>query len=283
MFNRFGNVDCSGVSRVVGIFIGDVRDRDRLHRAMNDVNIVIHAAALKQVPACERDPFEAVKTNIMGAVNVIDAAVDSGVEQVIGLSTDKAVNPVNLYGATKLCQEKLFIQGNSYSGASGTRLSCCRYGNVMASRGSVIPKFLEQRENGKITITDPRMTRFWLTLDQVVRFVIRCLERMHGGEVFVPKVPSMNIMDLARAVAANCEVELIGIRPGEKLHEVLISEEEAHHTVELDEMYVIQPLHPWWGGENWSEGEPVPDRFRFASDTNDRWLSKEEMRSLLDG
>jgi UDP-N-acetylglucosamine 4,6-dehydratase len=264
-------------------FIGDVRDVDRLRRAMNGVDIVVHAAALKQVPACEYNPIEAVMTNVMGARNVIDAALDTGVSRVMALSTDKAVNPINLYGATKLVAEKLFVQANAYSGAGPTRFSCVRYGNVVGSRGSVIPLFLKQRENGTITVTDPRMTRFWITLEQGVRLVIRCIEQMHGGEVFVPKIPSMNIMDLAQAIAPDCQVEQIGIRPGEKLHEVLISEDEARHTLELDDMFVVQPVHPWWFSDNWRDGRPLPDGFRYGSDTNTQWLRVEDLRALVEG
>ena len=263
-------------------FIGDVRDRDRLYRAFAGVDIVVHAAALKQVPACEYNPFEAVQTNVVGAKNVIDVAIDQGVSKVMTISTDKAVNPINLYGATKLCAEKLFVQGNSYSGEGGPRFSCARYGNVAGSRGSVVPLFLQQRQNGKITITDPRMTRFWITLEQGVEFVIRCIEQMHGGEVFVPKIPSMNIVDLAKAVAPECEIEHIGIRPGEKLHETLVSEDEARHTVELDDMYIIQPVRSWWRVENWAGVRPLPDGFRHTSDTNTCWLSVEELRSLME-
>ena len=262
-------------------FIGDVRDADRLRRAMNGVDMVVHAAALKQVPACEYNPIEAIMTNVMGARNVIDAALDTGITKVMALSSDKAVNPINLYGATKLCAEKLFVQSNAYSGFHGTRFGCARYGNVVGSRGSVIPVFLEQRRNGCITVTDPRMTRFWITLEQGVRFVIRCIEQMHGGEVFVPKIPSMNIMDLVKAVAPDCKVEYIGIRPGEKLHEVLISEDEARHTVELEDMYVVQPVHPWWQVENWAGGKPLPDGFRYTSDTNSLWLSVDELRGFI--
>lgn len=268
--------------RSLRYFIGDVRDVNRLRRAMNGVDIVVHAAALKQVPACEYNPIEAIMTNVMGARNVIDAALDTGVKKVMALSTDKAVNPINLYGATKLCAEKLFVQSNAYSGFHGTRFSCVRYGNVVGSRGSVIPVFLEQRRNGRVTVTDPRMTRFWITLEQGVRFVIRCIEQMHGGEVFVPKIPRMNIMDLVQAVAPGCEVEYIGIRPGEKLHEVLISEDEARHTVEVEDMYVIQPPHPWWQVENWAGGKPLPDGFRYTSDTNPQWLSVDELRALIE-
>lgn len=262
-------------------FLGDVRDRDRLHRAMNDVNIVIHAAALKQVPACERDPFEAVKTNIMGAVNVIDTAIDSGVEQVIALSTDKAVNPINLYGATKLCSEKLFTQGNAYSGIGGPIFSCARYGNVVGSRGSAIPLFIKQRDNGVITVTDKRMTRFWITLDKGVEFVINCLQRMQGGEIFVPKIPSMNIMDLVNAIAPDCEVTFTGIRPGEKVHEVLISSDEARQGLEFPDMFVIQPAQPWWGEGNLDDGAALPDAFSYSSDNNPEWLSVDEIRNMV--
>jgi UDP-N-acetylglucosamine 4,6-dehydratase len=262
-------------------FIGDVRDKGRLNRALHGVDIVVHAAALKQVPACEYNPFEAVQTNIMGAKNVIDAAIDQGVKKVMAISTDKAVNPINLYGATKLCAEKLFVQGNSYSGEGGPRFSCARYGNVVGSRGSVVPLFSEQRKNGVITVTNPEMTRFWITLEQGVKLVIRCIELMHGGEIFVPKIPSMSMMDLAKAIASDCQIEYIGIRPGEKLHEVLISEDEARHTLELDDMYIIQPVHPWWRMENWASAKPLPDGFLFSSDTNTRWLSTEELLSLI--
>ena len=262
-------------------FIGDVRDRDRLDRAMNDVSIVIHAAALKQVPACERDPFEAVKTNIMGAVNVIDAAIDSGVEQVVALSTDKAVNPINIYGATKLCAEKLFVQGNAYSGIGGTKFSCVRYGNVMGSRGSAIPLFQQQRANGVITVTDQRMTRFWITLDKGIEFVLNCLQTMHGGEIFVPKIPSMNIMDLVKAIAPDCDVTFTGIRPGEKIHEVLISPDEARQTLEFPDMFVIQPGHAWWGDNDWNHGTQLSDGFAYSSENNPRWLTVEELQDMV--
>jgi UDP-N-acetylglucosamine 4,6-dehydratase len=263
-------------------FIGDVRDKDRLYRAFEGIDVVIHAAALKQVPACEYNPFEAVQTNINGAKNIIDAAIDRGVKRVVALSTDKAVNPVNLYGATKLVAEKLFIQGNSYAGAAGARFACVRYGNVVGSRGSVVPLFKEQRKTGTITITDERMTRFWITLEQGVRFVIRCAEQMHGGEVFVPKIPSMHVTDLANVVAPGCKVEITGIRPGEKLHEVLVHEDEARHTLELDDMFVVQPLFPWWTRDHWAEGRALPDGFRFSSDTNTRWLSGGELQAMID-
>jgi UDP-N-acetylglucosamine 4,6-dehydratase len=261
-------------------FIGDVRDSDRLRRAMNGIDIVVHAAALKQVPACEYNPIEAIMTNIIGARNVIDAALDTGVKKVMAISTDKAVNPINLYGATKLCAEKLFIQSNSYSGAHGTKFSCARYGNVVGSRGSVIPLFLEQRRTGRVTVTDPRMTRFWLTLEQGVRFVIRCVEQMYGGEVFVPKIPSMNIIDLVQAIAPDCKVDYIGIRPGEKLHEVLLSEDESRHALDIGDMYVIQPIYNWWQEEKRYNGESLPEGFRYASNTNSQWLSIDELREL---
>jgi UDP-N-acetylglucosamine 4,6-dehydratase len=263
-------------------FIGDVRDLDRLRRAFEGVDIVVHAAALKQVPACEYNPMEAIKTNILGSSNVIDAALDAGVERVIALSTDKAVNPINLYGATKLAAEKLFIQSNSYAGGRKTRFACVRYGNVVGSRGSVVPVFLRQRDNGEVTITDDRMTRFWISLDQGVRFVIRCAEQMHGGEVFVPKIPSMSIIDLAKSIAPDAKVNVIGIRPGEKLHEVLISEDEARTTVELDDMYVVQPAEALWFGRDWEkQGRLITEEYRFASNTNSIWLDVDQINSII--
>ncbi|MBW6474092.1 MAG: UDP-N-acetylglucosamine 4,6-dehydratase (inverting) [Anaerolineaceae bacterium] len=263
-------------------FIGDVRDLDRMRRAFEGVDIVVHAAALKQVPACEYNPMEAIKTNILGSSNVIDAALDAGVERVVALSTDKAVNPVNLYGATKLAAEKLFIQSNSYAGGRKTRFSCVRYGNVVGSRGSVVPVFLRQRENGEITVTDDRMTRFWISLEQGVRFVIRCAENMHGGEVFVPKIPSMSIIDLAKAIAPEAKVNVVGIRPGEKLHEVLISEDEARTTVELEDMFVVQPAEALWFGRDWEkQGKLISDEFRYASNTNTNWLDLAQINSII--
>jgi UDP-N-acetylglucosamine 4,6-dehydratase len=261
--------------------IGDVRDVERLKRALSGVTVVVHAAALKQVPACEYNPFEAIQTNIMGGRNVIDAAIDQGVRRILALSTDKAVNPINLYGATKLCAEKVFVQANAYAGARDTSFSCARYGNVVGSRGSVIPVFMEQRRRGRITITDPRMTRFWLTLEQGVKFVVRCLEQMHGGEIFVPKIPSMRLVDLAETVAPGCQVEYIGIRPGEKLHEVLVSDDESRQTLETEDMYVIQPSHPWWKSGNWISAKPLPEGFRYSSDTNERWLTRRELEELV--
>ena len=263
-------------------FIGDVRDLPRLRRAFNGVDIVVHAAALKQVPACEYNPMEAIKTNILGSSNVVDAALDTGVKKVLALSTDKAVNPVNLYGATKLAAEKLMVQSNAYAGGMTTRYSCVRYGNVVGSRGSVVPLFLKQRETGEITLTDDRMTRFWISLDQGVRFVIRCIEEMHGGEVFVPKIPSMKMVDLARAIAPEAAIRVIGIRPGEKLHEVLISEDEARTTVELEDMYVVQPAAALWFGHHWSDlGELLPDGYHYASDNNDEWLTVKEIQEIV--
>ena len=263
-------------------FIGDVRDPGRLQRALAGVTVVVHAAALKQVPACEYNPFEAIQTNIMGGRNVIDAAIDQGVQRILALSTDKAVNPINLYGATKLCAEKMFVQANAYAGSQETRFSCARYGNVVGSRGSVIPVFMEQRKRGRITLTDPRMTRFWLTLEHGVRFVISAVEQMHGGEIFVPKIPSMRLVDLAEAIAPGCAVECIGIRPGEKLHEVLLSEDEARNAVELEEMYIVQPSHPWWKRTNWVQGRELPEGFRYTSDSNEHWLTNEQLQELID-
>ena len=263
-------------------FLGDIRDLDRLKRAFKDVDIVVHAAALKQVPACEYNPFEAIKTNILGSQNVIDAALDCGVKKVLAISTDKAVNPVNLYGVTKLGAEKLFIQSNSYAGGRETRFSCTRYGNVVGSRGSVVPVFLQQRHTGKLTVTDERMTRFWISLDQGVRFVIRCIEQMHGGEVFVPKIPSMSVKDLGAAIAPECEIVYSGIRPGEKLHEVLVSEDEARSTVELDDMYVVQPTGTLWFGKEWEKlGKKLPDGFRYASNTNTDWLDLDGVKAMI--
>ncbi len=263
-------------------FIGDVRDRERLSRAFYSVNIVVHAAALKQVPACEYNPMEAIKTNILGSSNVADAAIENGVEKVLALSTDKAVNPINLYGATKLAAEKLLIQSNAYAGGRNTRIACTRYGNVVGSRGSVVPLFLQQRPSGHLTITDERMTRFWISLEQGVRFVIRCIEQMQGGEVFVPKIPSMSMMDLAKAVAPEAQVDIIGIRPGEKLHETLISEDEARTTVELPDMFVVQPASAMWFGHAWEkQGKPLPDGFKYSSNNNTDWLDLSRINEMI--
>jgi UDP-N-acetylglucosamine 4,6-dehydratase len=262
-------------------FIGDVRDVSRLRRAMNGVDVVVHAAALKQVPACEYNPLEAIATNVEGARNVIDAALDTGVKRVLALSTDKAVSPANLYGATKLLAEKLFTQANVYHGAGPTRFSSVRYGNVVGSRGSVVPLFREQRKNRKLTVTDPRMTRFWITLEGGARFVIQCCERMHGGEVFVPKLPSTGIMDLAEAVAPGCDVDCIGIRPGEKLHECLISEDEARGTRDAGTFFIIQPEHGFWNHANWKEAKAVGEGFRYASNTNPKHLTIAEIQQMI--
>lgn len=263
-------------------FIGDVRDEARLRRAMNGVDIVVHAAALKQVPACEYNPIEAIMTNIMGAKNVIEAALDRGVDRVLAMSTDKATAPINLYGATKLVAEKLFVQANAYRGKEGTRFACVRYGNVVGSRGSVIPLFRKQRESGTITITDERMTRFWITLEQGVKFVISSIEKMYGGEVFIPKIPSMNIMDLAKLMAPECNINMIGIRPGEKLHESMISADEARQAVELSDRFVIKPAHSWWQASNWDGAQTLPDGFSYSSDTNDQWLTALELQRMID-
>ena len=262
-------------------FIGDVRDRDRLNRAFYDVDYVVHAAALKQVPAAEYNPFEAVKTNILGAENVINASIDHGIKRVIGLSTDKAANPANLYGATKLCSDKLFIGGNSYAGGRISRFGVVRYGNVLGSRGSVVPFFMKMRETGVLPITDPRMTRFWITLEQAVEFVLNKFEIMQGGEIFIPKIPSMKITDLADAIAPECEQKIIGIRPGEKLHEVMVPADDARKTLEYDDHFLIQPEFKEWGNGNWKDGKKVPDSFRYSSDNNTDWLTVNEIRELI--
>ena len=264
-------------------FIGDVRDRERLYRAMSGIDVVVHAAALKQVPALEYNPMEAVKTNIDGAENVINAAIDCGVKKVMALSTDKAVNPINLYGATKLVAEKLFTQGNIYADPRGTKFSCARYGNVVGSRGSVIPLFVEQRSSGTITITDDRMTRFWITLDQGVRFVLKNIERMAGGEVFVPKIPSMRLKDLAEIIAPGCQVRSIGIRAGEKLHETLVSRNECPHTYEHEEMFVVEPPIVFRKPESWpwANGPRMAAGTKYSSDTNGSWLGREELLRMI--
>jgi UDP-N-acetylglucosamine 4,6-dehydratase len=265
-------------------FIGDVRDRDRMYRAFDGADIVVHAAALKQVPAAEYNPLEAIKTNIMGAANVIDAAVDRNVKKVLALSTDKAANPINLYGATKLCSDKLFVAANAYSGFHKTQFSVVRYGNVVGSRGSVIPYFLAQRATGRLTITDPRMTRFLITLDQGVDFVLKSLGEMLGGEIFVPKIPSVKVTDLARVIAPECVHETIGIRPGEKLHEAMIGEDDARLTLEFDKHYVIQPTHSFWNHKDYASGrggKPCIDGFKYTSDGNPWTLGDDEIRSLV--
>lgn len=263
-------------------FIGDVRDKERLQRAFMGVDYVIHAAAMKQVPAAEYNPTECIKTNIYGAQNVINVAADRGVKHVLALSTDKAASPVNLYGATKLCSDKLFIAANAFVSNDVTRFCVVRYGNVMGSRGSVIPLFLKQREQGRLTVTEPRMTRFWITLEQGVEFVLSCLEHMLGGELYVPKLPSMNIMDLAEAVAPGCETEVVGIRPGEKIHEVMVTADDARLTREYDDHYVILPSNEFINRRFESNGgRPVPEGFEYSSGANPWVLSVEELRATL--
>jgi UDP-N-acetylglucosamine 4,6-dehydratase len=265
-------------------FLGDVRDKERLYRAFDGIEVVVHAAAMKQVPASEYNPMEAIKTNVIGAENVINVCIDQEVQHVIALSTDKAANPVNLYGATKLCADKLFIAANTLSGRHRTRFSVVRYGNVIGSRGSVIPFFMQCRKNGVLPITDERMTRFWITLGEGVQFVLKSLSRMHGGEIFVPKIPSMNIMDVAKVVAPECRTETTGIRPGEKLHEALITADDAYHTIEFDDHYVIQPNDVWWDRQEYLKsagGKPVSDGFQYTSDTNSVWMTRDALTALL--
>lgn len=262
-------------------FIGDVRNPERVERALRGVNIVIHAAAMKRIEVCEYNPFEAIQTNIIGTQNVINKAIDCGIERVICVSTDKAANPVNLYGATKLCQEKIVVQSNSYVGPKKTRLSCVRYGNVVGSRGSVVQLFKSQKEKKELTITDERMTRFWITLDQAVRFVHSSIEMSQGGEIFVPKIPSMKITDLASVICPDAKIKKIGIRPGEKLHEVMITEDESRSAVELSDRFIIKPEYPWWSKDWHAEGKSLEEAFRYASNTNDQWLSKPELEELV--
>lgn len=271
-----------GGDRRLRFFLGDIRDADRLRRAMEGVDLVVHAAALKQVPACEYNPFEAVMTNIIGAQNIINAALDRQVPKVLAISTDKAVNPVNLYGATKMCMEKLFVAANHYAGKNHkTRMACARYGNVVGSRGSVIPVFRAQRATGTLTLTDPRMTRFWLTLEQGVQFVLNSIESMQGGEVFVPKIPSMSMPDLAKAIAPGCKIRVTGIRPGEKLHECLLTEDESRHALDMGKHFVILPEHPLWGFKGYKKGRKLPEGFRYASDNNAEWLKSRELLKMI--
>jgi len=262
-------------------FIGDVRDESRLHRAFQGVDIVVHAAALKHVPVAEYNPFEAVKTNVIGAENVINMAIDNGVQKVVALSSDKAVNPINMYGATKLCADKMFVAGNSYS-AGHARFSVVRYGNVLGSRGSVIPVFRELKKTGIIPITDERMTRFWITLDQGVGLVLKAIECMQGGEIFVPKIPSMKITDLAEVVAPGIPRKTVGIRPGEKLHEVLIPKDEMRRTLEFSDMYVICPDEEGWDNAKLKRGKLVKDEFEYSSDANKQWLTTKELKKMVD-
>ncbi|MFA5412011.1 MAG: UDP-N-acetylglucosamine 4,6-dehydratase (inverting) [Candidatus Micrarchaeia archaeon] len=262
-------------------FIGDVRDSRRLYRAMEGVDIVIHAAALKHVPVCEYNPLEAVDTNINGARNVIDAALDTGVDKVLALSTDKAVQPVNLYGATKLVAEKLFVQANAYAGQKKTRFACVRYGNVMGSSGSIVPLFLKQKESGEVTITDERMTRFWITLEQGVDFVMNSIHRMKGGEIFVPKIPSTKVTDLADVIAPGARRKIIGIRPGEKIHETLLTADEARHAKEFPDHFIIEPEHRFWKSDNHNEGKKLTGDFSYSSDNNPVRLNNEQIASML--
>lgn len=268
-------------------FIGDVRDQERLYRAFEGVDIVIHAAALKQVPTAEYNPFEVIKTNIMGAENIIGASIDRGVKKVIALSTDKAANPINLYGATKLCSDKLFISGNNYSTKLRTQFSVVRYGNVMGSRGSVIPLFLKDRHKGVLPITDLRMTRFWITVEEGARFVLKALTSMIGGELYVPKIPSMKIVDLAKVIAPKAKLREIGIRPGEKLHELMITKDDARHTIEFNDHYLIQPVFTWWNSDeffrhNRTKAKKVLGDFEYTSNGNKEWLSSRELKTVIE-
>ena len=266
--------------------LGDVRDKDRLVRVFEGVDYVIHAAALKQVPAAERNPEEYIKTNVLGAMNIIEAALRNNVKKVVALSTDKACNPINLYGATKLCADKLFVAENYSLESHRTKFAVVRYGNVLGSRGSVIPFFQERAKTGKLPITDELMTRFWITLDQAVYFVIHCLERAKGGEIFVPRIPSMKIVDLAKAIAPGCQQEVVGIRPGEKVHETLISEDEARNSVEFKECYVVQPSsdlrNELLKGRNGSLGKLCSEGFRYSSENNTAWLTVKDLRELAE-
>jgi UDP-N-acetylglucosamine 4,6-dehydratase len=264
-------------------FIGDVRDRSRLARAMHGIDYVVHAAALKQVDTAEYNPYEFVQTNVNGSQNVIDAAIDAGVRRVVALSTDKASSPINLYGATKLCADRLFVSGNNYAAAYDTRFSVVRYGNVMGSRGSVIPMFQRLAAEGvPLPITDERMTRFWITLPQAVAFVIESFEMMTGGEIYVPRIPSMRVADLAGAIAPGAPTREIGIRPGEKLHEEMIAADDSRRTLRLGDRYVVMPYIGGWGYVPPTEGEPVPDGFAYQSDTNDLWLTVDDLSTLIE-
>lgn len=265
-------------------FLGDIRDKDRLYRAFEDIDIVIHAAALKQVPAAEYNPFEFIKTNVIGAENIINAALDRGVKHVVALSTDKAAAPINLYGATKLCSDKLFTAANNAKGKRDIRFSVVRYGNVIGSRGSVVPFFLNKRKEGVLPITHPGMTRFNITLQEGVELVLMALEKAWGGEIFVPKLPSYKILDLAKAVGPNCEHTIVGIRAGEKIHEEMITETDALSTIEFDSYYVIAPTSPIWNVAEYTKhfgGKQVAEGFKYNSGTNTEWLSPEELRTMI--
>jgi UDP-N-acetylglucosamine 4,6-dehydratase (inverting) len=261
--------------------IGDVRDKERLSRAMDGVDVVVHAAALKHVTVAEYNPIEAIRTNVDGTANVVNAAIDNKVEKVLLISSDKAVNPVNLYGATKLCAEKLFTHANSYVGDKKTRFSCVRYVNVLQTRGSVVPLFQEQKKTGVLTVTDEKMTRFFITLEQGIELVFSALENMNGGEVFIPKAPSMKIMDLAKAVAQDAKIEIIGVRPGEKLHEALLTTDEASHTKEFDNYYIVEPEFTFWNKENSKDGKKLPEGFSYTSDNNTQWLNQEDLKKMI--
>lgn len=270
--------------KILRFFIGDVRDKDRLYRAFDGVDFVIHAAALKQVPSCEYNPMEAVKTNINGAMNIVDAALDCGVKRVVALSTDKAVNPINLYGGTKLVSDKLFIAANAYAGEKDVNFSVVRYGNVAGSRGSVIPFFRNIVENGgtSLPITDYRMTRFWISLEQGVELVIKALTEAKGGETFISKIPSFKITDLAQAILPGCEMPEVGIREGEKLHEVMVTKEDSLLTYEYDKHFIIYPHFDWWKNDKViGGGKPVKQGFEYSSETNSEWLNIEQLQQLL--
>jgi UDP-N-acetylglucosamine 4,6-dehydratase len=275
-------IETFGHDKRLRLLIGDVRDVDRLRRATRGVDLIVHAAALKQVPACEYNPFEAVQTNVLGAENVISAAIDNGVPLTMALSTDKAVNPVNLYGATKLCAEKIFAQANAYAPDGSVKFASVRYGNVVGSRGSVIPIFKQQAREGLVTLTDDRMTRFWITLPQAVDFVLTCMDLVQGGETFVPKIPSMRVTDIADALAPGVKRRVVGIRPGEKLHEVMVTEDEARHAYDLGDRYMILPQHAFWPRSD-PDGDRLPDGFRYSSDNNDRWVTHQELVEMAEG
>lgn len=267
--------------RRLRFLLGDIRDLPRLQRAFDGIDVVVHSAALKQVPATEYNPFEAVKTNVIGAENIINAAIDNGVRRVVALSTDKAVNPANLYGATKLCMERLFIAGNIYAAGKKTRFCVVRYGNVLGSRGSVLPLYRARRASGRLPITDTRMTRFWITLDQSVDTVVFAAEKMHGGEIFVPKLPSMKMTSLARVLAPECRLDVVGVRPGEKIHEALLTDDEVARTVDVGRCYVVKPLFPWWEKANWNSGRRLPEGFRYTSEAPERLMGDAQMARLL--
>jgi UDP-N-acetylglucosamine 4,6-dehydratase len=268
----------------VRFLIGDVRDRERLTMAMREVDIVVHAAAMKQVPTAEYNPMECLRTNVWGAENVVHAALANGVERVLALSTDKAANPINLYGASKLASDKIFVAANNLSGSIGTRFAVVRYGNVLGSRGSVIPFFRKLIDSGvkALPITDERMTRFWITLGQGVDFVLSSLEMMHGGEIFVPRIPSMKMTDLARVMAPNLKYEVVGIRPGEKLHEVMVTSDDGRNTLKIADRYIIEPAFSFWSREKYKNAAPCADGFSYTSDANDEWLDEAGLRQLLD-